>query len=184
MALWEIVSDTWQASSAVGGTLLIQAPENQRKRIAGARRVLGVFAVAWLGLALQPCVMAAAADSGCPGCPPGMDHGAVSPHAAADHSTTPVPCAVDDADCMRADVYGHDTRGGNPSAKHAPGKTGGDGCGDGSATASAQAAVAILDTALGSRAITRDPPPEAVRGRWIDPATLPPRNVLFCVYLK
>lgn len=42
----------------------------RRRRVAWGRRVLGAFFVAWLTVALQPCVMAAEIEHDCPHCPP------------------------------------------------------------------------------------------------------------------
>jgi hypothetical protein len=154
-----------------GDIRLSRLPVSKPKRIPGARRALGFLVVVWLNLALQPCAMALDGDGdhGCPHCPPEMDHSGMSGHAGGSHPTSPgVPCAVDAFDCMLADDYSHDGRGGQKTLKDAPDS--------GSA--------AILQTRILVPDLRREPSPGAVRYRFVAPGTSPPLNVLFCVYLK
>lgn len=155
--------------NAFGDIPLIRLPVSKPKRIPGARRALGFFVVVWLNLALQPCAMAQDGDRGCPHCPPEMDHSGMSGHAGGTHSTSPgVPCALDAFDCMLADDYSYDGRGGQKPLKDAPDS--------GSAV--------ILETRILVPDLRRLPAPGAVRHKFVTPGTSPPLNVLFCVYLK
>lgn len=164
-----------------GETSLILPLLRERKRTPGARRALAAIAVAWLSLALQPCAMAAVHDGGCPRCPNGTGHDAASHHSASKAPDDAVaPCAVDAFDCARGDAYSHDARGGKMPLKDAQRH----GSGDGSDGGSGFGAVAALDTARMRPGMLRGPMPAAVRRESMDPRAAPPRNVLFCVYLK
>ncbi len=163
MGFADIVSNN--DAKPFGDIPLIRLPVSKKKRIPGARRALGFFVVVWLNLALQPCAMAQDVDRGCPHCPPEMDYSGMSRHAGGSHPTSPgVPCALDAFDCMLADDYSHDGRGG----QNAPDS--------GSA--------AILATRILVPEFLRLPTQGTVRCSFVAPGTSPPLNVLFCVYLK
>ncbi len=79
-----------------------------------ARHVLGLFAVVWLNMALQPCAMAFGDknDDGCPYCPPALsvDMSSHSSHDA-DHSDPGgSPCEIDVSQCALVDNFNYDGR--------------------------------------------------------------------------
>jgi hypothetical protein len=135
----------------------------------GARSALGVFAVLWLNLVLQPCAMAFGGDGECPSCPPEMDHSGMSHHGdARDSSSVDVPCATTSFDCALVDDYSHDGRGGQLKLKDVPNNT----------------SVAIIETNIVLPNVPRLALRNFDRYRFAAPGAAPPLNVLYCVYLK
>jgi hypothetical protein len=98
---------------------------SQQERTTRARWALGLFAMVWLNLAVQPCAMAfgiQSAANGCAHCPPSADH-AADHHADAPNSRSQHHFAHDGScvrgatDCSAADNYSLDSRAGQPTCK-------------------------------------------------------------------
>lgn len=88
-----------------------------------ARRVLGMFVVVWLNIALQPCAMAMGTDDDhdCPHCPPSHTR----QHDGHEMPSDPMegvdmPCATGVADCSVVDEANIDGRTGQLKLKDAP----------------------------------------------------------------
>ncbi|NND60742.1 MAG: hypothetical protein HKN49_10785 [Gammaproteobacteria bacterium] len=79
----------------------------RRRRHSWGKQVLGVFAVVWLNLVLQPCVMALESDNhgDCPHCPPEMSQH----HAGHDMARMETPCASD-GECDPLNEFNYDGR--------------------------------------------------------------------------
>ena len=135
------------------------------RKTAWGSRVLALFAMVWLNLALQPCVMAiestAGHDGGCPHCPPAEHH---QMHGS--HETTAMPCAGS-ADCGDLDDFHYDGRDTAPKFDPAPDH-------DAALPAPTDAFTGI--TVLRPR--SRAPPPDH------DGAAAPPLHLLHCVFLN
>lgn len=135
-----------------------------------ARRVLGMFVVVWLNLALQPCAMAMGGDDDhdCPHCPPAHtqqhDGHEMSPDAMTDHD---MPCASGVADCTATVAINVDGRTGHLKLKDVP---------TDQPDAIVPFAAPIADAA--PNLIGFFDPPEAH-----PPDSSPSLNVLYCVYL-
>lgn len=139
-------------------------PARHNQRSSRARGALGLFAVVWLNLILQPCAMAAEAgrDRDCPRCPPAEMHEHHDGHTG---TNVAMPCAQAASDCILDVDVNHDGRNGQvqlkggadavPAAAY-----------DVSAAARAQTAV-VLPQSRGSAA----------------PGAPPPLHILNCVYL-
>lgn len=136
-----------------------------------ARRALGLFVLAWLNIALQPCAMAMGGDDSddCPRCP--MSH--TGQHN--DHSTSApakvertMPCASDVDDCNPLETINVDSRTASYKLKDMP----------------SDLPVAMLPSAT----LLADADYREVRDassiKYRPPDNSPPLNVLYCVYLK
>ena len=134
----------------------------RQRQTSWGRRVLSLFAVVWLSLALQPCAMAMGGDSDhdCPHCPPPES----SHHAT--HDMTGMPCATG-ADCMALDEINYDGRTSTVKV--------------GDAQYEAVAILSPVATARRSLRVTR-------AGKTSDSCgyggTSPPLNLLYCTYLN
>jgi hypothetical protein len=81
---------------------------NQKQRSGARARLFGLFAAVWVGLALQPCAIAAVSENDCPHCPPqaeqaAMPHESHHDHAAEDIPDDPPNCDSLGADCCDVD---------------------------------------------------------------------------------
>jgi hypothetical protein len=93
------------------------------------RGILGVFVVAWLNLALQPCAMALGnmEEHDCPRCPPShqdehVDHRMHDGHAQAKESaSSEMPCSTAATDCSLSDEFNYDGRSVKLELNDAPG---------------------------------------------------------------
>lgn len=143
----------------------------RQSRAPWARRVLGMFVVVCLNMALQPCAMAfsSAADHNCPHCPPAMsEEGAAhSMHHAVDSDSSSAPCDAGLSQCMVDDDVSVDSRTSSIKVKDAPADMP-------LAIAFAQPVIAFADY---SPALPRS----CIRS-WL-PGNPPRLNVLYCVYL-
>ena len=83
------------------------AGSDNRRTATATRRVIGLFAAAWVSLALQPCAMAVPAEHDCPHCPeePGATATAAHHHGhdQADPAAAGASCASAQADCCDLD---------------------------------------------------------------------------------
>ena len=129
------------------------------------RRALGLFAIVWLNLVLQPCAMALQSDVDCLHCPPAqmVEHTGV--HGEMNHD---VPCTDSMSDCAIAEDLNHDGRSGQFKLKDAPADT--------------PIAIAPHELAVPFR----QPADAALRPRYalLHAGARPPLYILNCVYLK
>lgn len=140
-----------------------------RKRVPGEHSALGLLAVVWLSLSLQPCAMASGDDRERPHCPPVNDHGGMSQAAAAqDSARLEVPSSASCSDCMLFGDYSRDARDGQVKLKNAQ----------------PVAPIAITDTGTYLPYIHRTALRNCVRHRFTVPGVSPPLNLLHCVHLK
>jgi hypothetical protein len=126
-----------------------------RRRASWRRHVLGTFLLAWFAMVAQPCAMAAHVESDCPHCPSTETHDSRS----CDDTITP--------DCALDYQLNSDSRSTQNKVKDSPNQL---------PVAIAPVPCAIARPAL----LTRSLPHSSV---FLDPSG-PPRNILFCVYLK
>ena len=127
-----------------------------RQRAVGwGHRVLSALIVAWMTIALQPCSMALEAEPDCPHCPP-TEQRELPPCDA----LTIQDCAVDDQ--LSAEPRSLKVKAKN-SANDLP------------------VAIVPSTSAIASLTVFEQPPPP---GSILLYPSGPPRNVLFCVYLK
>ena len=134
-------------------------------RLSRGRNALGLFAAVWLNLVLQPCAMAFETPQGpvCPNCPPAHEQPMPAHHF---HDTAGMHCASLHAGCGELGGVSVDNRGDLPKIK--------------------------LPGELPALIMGDYPEPRIEAARYLPqpvnprdgPATAPPRNVLFCVYLK
>ena len=138
-----------------------------KQRRTWGRSALGLFAVVWLNLALQPCAMAFEAedDPNCPHCPPTEMRGHHDMHAGMDAET---PCADGMSDCGLDGDFSHDARGGQTQLKDVKS--------DGPAIAVPMDLVAPFHT------VARESSPPRIATAHLGTST--PLHVLYCVYLK
>lgn len=108
--------------------MLIRNRRHNEGHVFRARRALGIVAVVWLNIVLQPCAMAlgAAEQHDCPGCPPSptgqhMDHGS-QVHDMSGHESSPAhsPCITNAYDCSLNSAFDHDARSVKPKLKDSP----------------------------------------------------------------
>ncbi len=86
----------------------------RQRQVLRARHVLGLFAVVWLNMALQPCALAFGDDNddGCLYCPPALAENA-SAHGADDADDPDPggsPCEIDVSQCALLDSFNYDGR--------------------------------------------------------------------------
>lgn len=132
--------------------------------------MLGLFAVAWLSMAMQPCAMAFGGDSDgdCPHCPPAISAQGHAGHTAGDDPAAGVmPCADGGADCDLFDQYNYDGRSGQGKVKDAP----------------TDLLLAILPAPARDPRILRDSVTSTILKTSAPPGVPPALNVLYCVYL-
>ena len=94
--------------NAASETKDMVAGTDNRRTATATRRVIGLFAAAWVSLALQPCAMAAPTEHDCPHCPEetGVNEGAAHHHHGADQAAAAdagASCAAAQADCCELD---------------------------------------------------------------------------------
>lgn len=83
------------------GTVFPKPSQTDRQ---GTRtRFLGLFAALWVGLALQPCAVAAVAEHDCPHCPPQAEEAAVPQKSHCDPVARAEPVESPQCDAMQAD---------------------------------------------------------------------------------
>lgn len=143
--------------------------KNAGTRAPWTRGVLGMFVVVCLNLALQPCAMAMGGDQdhGCPHCPPPESQAHHGHHGSTAEAVDQTHCATVGDDCSLGDDLNYDGRNAQVKLKDLPIDTP-LAIGDLFATATAARFVDV-----GGVYPTRSPPP----------ASSPPLNVLYCVYL-
>lgn len=141
----------------------------QQRKTPSARRVLGLFVVVWLNMALQPCAMAfgGAGDHDCMHCPPAHS-GAVSSHSAhdMDHAAQDtVSCETSASQCTIVDDFNYDGR--SAKVKDAP----------------SDVPVGITMSNAGVLSASRSYVHSAMGDRSHPPSGFPPLNILYCIYL-
>jgi len=143
----------------------------RQKSTRRSRSAFALFAVVWLNMALQPCVMALEKvdDHDCPGCPPATGE-EISAHGARESGQSKAassPCMISTAECAQIDSFSHDGRTTTVKAKDVQSDAPFD-------------VVSSLD-ALSSAQVP------ATNYRICDspglPGNSPPLNILYCVYL-
>ena len=96
----------------------------RQRKAPWTRRVLGMFVVVWLNMALQPCAMAFgdAIDHTCQHCPPAhVEATAAHTGHGADHSNSDTaPCETDASQCTLLEDFNYDGRVNNVKVKDAP----------------------------------------------------------------
>lgn len=136
-----------------------------------ARRVLGVFAVVWLNMALQPCAMAfgGASEADCLHCPPAHAEGGPehSQHHSDDADPGNSPCEMGASQCTFVDDFNYDGRILKVKVKDAPGDV--------------PLGIAPGIAEISPAAISPVVPHDCIRS--YNPGDPPPLNVLYCVYL-
>ncbi|MBT8135762.1 MAG: hypothetical protein KJO54_01980 [Gammaproteobacteria bacterium] len=153
----------WQLTdngSSLGNMNVLAAVRRHRK--AWGRNALAAFAVAWLSLVAQPCVMALEVDDhgDCPHCPPAMAH-----HEGHDMAAMAMPCA-DNGDCDTLDDFNYGGRSGDIKLKQFDGKV-----------------VALLPPALSLQQAQLPCRARSVPQTDHHSGAAPPLYVLNCVYL-
>lgn len=138
-----------------------------KQRRTWGRSALGLFAVVWLNLALQPCAMAFEAedDPNCPHCPPVEMQGHHDMHAGMDAET---PCADGMSDCGLDGDFSHDARGGQSKLKAGESGT--------------PLAIVATEIAALVQPPARERSPPRITTAHLGAST--PLHVLYCVYLK
>lgn len=136
----------------------------RQTRAGKARRLLGVLAVLWFNMAVQPCAMAADDDHDCPHCPPAHEN-TMAGHHAHGASDAKMPCAALEAQCADVGDVSVETR-----AELNPGDLD-------------QPVWFVTDTIP-----TLQPVAPRIVGHATDPpdicGTSPPTHLLNCVFLK
>ena len=123
---------------------------------AGTRGIWVLLVAVWLNMAILPCAMAfETADHDCPHCPPAEEH--AGHHG---HHKAKAEASCDESPCCDASEATLETR----TAKQTP-----------DVVAAGIPAIAESPSRLVRFAAAADPPDP--------PGALPPRHVLFCVYL-
>ena len=136
--------------------------------------MLGVFAIVWLNMALQPCAMAfgGGGDHDCVHCPPvqaeeGSAHGAHHQDDSDDADSVSSPCDMGVSQCAFGDDFNYDGRILKVKVKDAPGDV--------------PLAIAPGIAEVSLAAISPAIPCNSIRS--CVPGEPPPLNVLYCVYL-
>lgn len=143
--------------------------DNKSYRRSRPRFAAALLAAFCLNLVLQPCAMALGALGECLDCPPDIDHGSLSHHAAAPAAAaSDAACATGTAGCAAVGGYSHEQRGWQLKLKDAP----------------AGASVAIVESNPFLLELRRSVLPQVLRRTSPRPGASPPLNVLYCVYLK
>ncbi len=141
----------------------------RQRQIPWARRVLGMFVVVWLNLALQPCAMALGDEHDCPQCPPAQSREMPSQgsHESHDKAREGAACNADASQCSFSARYNYDGRTVQIKVKDAPNDV--------------PVAVAPAITVLTVADMVSVP-----RGFNVSsdrPGVPPSLNILYCVYL-
>ena len=123
------------------------------RRLPWTRRVLGMFAVAWLSLALQGCSIAVAEEHPCPACPP-------------EHAQPETPCEVEPEPCTHLDGRDFDSRTPQVKVEDSPGDL-----------------PVVLATAWPEIDPKKSPAAIPISGTASYPGVPPPLNLLHCVFL-
>jgi hypothetical protein len=135
------------------------------------RRVLGLFVVMGLNLALQPCAMAMGVDDehDCPRCPTSHTSEHVG-HDMASHGNTAseMPCATGADDCSPMDTLNVDGRVTPHKVKDLP----------------SDQPVAILSSAALLSTVDYHVQSKSLPRTYRTPGNSLPLNILYCVYLK
>ncbi|MCH8895652.1 MAG: hypothetical protein IH927_05255 [Proteobacteria bacterium] len=145
---------------------------NQQERAPWARRVLGLFVVAWLNLALLPCAMALGEmqESGCPHGAPAVS-GEIPPLGADGsndmHAGDASCCEVETSRCAFLDDYKYDGRTVQIKVKDAPGDL----------------PVGIVPAVVAIPVTDSVPASLDFRDVSLRPGNRLPLNLLYCVYL-
>lgn len=149
----------------------------RRKQTPWARRVLGLFAVVWLNMALQPCAMAFGdmQQRDCMHCPPGhsMEMSSTDTHMShAGGSTENTPdnafCETGPFQCGLLDDYKFDGRSVQVKVKNAP----------------SDVPIGIVQAVVSTPVLNNLPAPCSRVDIAFQPGDQPPLNLLYCVYLK
>lgn len=131
-----------------------------------SRSVLGMLAVLWFNMVLQPCAMASGADHDCPHCPPAHEAAMSAHHGHHGQDIAVNPCASMQSDCCDLGVSNFSSRGSELKIK------------DVFEQPALVADIAPwLDTISVDRPVSSTGPPPPL-------AASPPLHVLHCVYLK
>ena len=137
------------------------------------QRVLGMFIVVWLNLALQPCAMALGetSDHKCDYCPPAISQESRSTdqhesHGEGHDGHDMPACDVATADCMFLDDFDYDGRTVQLKLKDAP----------------SDLPLAIAPSVANLPVLDNEPVFCRSGRAWDRPGVQPPLNVLFCVY--
>ena len=128
---------------------------SRKRRVMWGRRVLSTFFVSWLVIVLQPCVMAAEVDGDCPHCPP------------AEQRELPLCDEIVAADCALDNQLIAEPRSLQVKAKDSSNDL---------PIALASPTYTVTTPTFYKHPIPHNSAPLNLSG--------PPRNVLFCVYLK
>lgn len=140
-----------------------------------ARRVVGIFVVVWLNLALQPCAMAMGGgdDHDCPHCPTShtrqhdgheMSSDEMKGHEMTGHD---MPCAMGAADCSVLDTAYIDSRTGQFKLKDGP----------------SDLPATLIPSAPWLANTSAERVTLVAPFATDSPGTSPPLNILYCVYL-
>ena len=138
----------------------------RQRQISWAHRVLGMFVVVWLNMALQPCAMAFGSEQDCPQCPP-VHSREMPSQGSHNKALEDAPCYADASQCAFSDDYNYDGRNVQIKVKDAPSDVP-------VAIASAVVALSLADT------VSVSPGPDDPSHR---PGVPPSLNILYCVYL-
>ncbi len=150
-------------------SLIATLRHNQSVR---TRRVVGLFVLAWLVIAIQPCVMALGGESDhdCPHCPPAHEmHAGDHGHSGHHGTPTPVssPCSDGTSDCDGSELFKHDGRVGDIKPKDPPPDT----------------PAVLLPRASVAQPAARAVSVRAATGP-IPAGVPPPLNLLYCTFLN
>jgi len=134
------------------------------------RGALGLFAVAWLSLAISPCAIAMAGTGDCAHCPPADARPMAAHHDHHDHRAAAepaaAPCATLDEACDDLDRASTDQRGSQAKAKVGP-----------------ETFALPVNEWPGANA-AREILPRVATGPPGGGRASPPLNLLYCVFLK
>lgn len=138
----------------------------KQRQVPWSRRVLGIFVVVWLNLALQPCAMALGGemDHDCPHCPPSHEQ----QHDGHDTASNDMQCATDAAAYSVLDEFNYDGRLATLKLKDTSNDL------PVAIVSVAELVPNVQPTRVAIPCPTRRPPP----------GSRTPLNVLYCVYLK
>ncbi len=152
-------------------TILNKQSTIRQARTPWTRRVLGMFVVVCLNMALQPCAMAfgGAGENDCMHCPPALaEEGAShSMHHADDSNGRSAPCATGMSQCVVGDDINIDSRTSTVKVKDVP--------------ADMPLAIVSSMVVLAPAEYSASLPRSCTRSYL--PGDPPPLNVLYCVYL-
>ncbi len=141
----------------------------RQRQIPWAHRVLGMFVVVWLNMALQPCAMAFGDEHDCPQCPPAhsRERPSQTSHESYDKALEGAPCYAEASQCAFSDDYNYDGRTVQIKVKDAP-----------SDVPVAIAPVVVASSLADTVFVSPGPDDPSYR-----PGVPPSLNILYCVYL-